>query len=164
VVSRLEVLENECAIAKRLAAYCRAADYGDVAGFVDCFTPDGVYECRGNVAFRIEGHQAIRDFFQEFTSEVDPEPDLTFSRHKHFVLDTTFDHDGDSVRCESYFLVVQEIDLLPAIRLFGRYHDCLVTDGQRNWRFKERIIDVESMRPGAPRLRYQQHKIDNASA
>ena len=62
---RLEILEAERGVLKTLHAYAHAIDYGDEAGWVDCFTPDGIFEVHSSVAefnFRVAGEHDLRRF------------------------------------------------------------------------------------------------------
>ena len=43
---RLQALEDERAILETLYQYGHAMDYGPDADFVDCFTPDGLWDVR----------------------------------------------------------------------------------------------------------------------
>jgi hypothetical protein len=42
-------------------------------------------------------------------------------------------------------------DDAPLLRVFGRYHDTLTIEDGR-WRFRERVAEIQSMRPGLPGL------------
>lgn len=49
--------DDRIAIAELLARYCHRVDHGDVAGWLELFTPDAVWEVVG--VMRFEGHEQI---------------------------------------------------------------------------------------------------------
>jgi hypothetical protein len=38
----------------------------------------------------------------------------------------------------------------PILRVFGRYHDKLARADDGRWRFRERIAEIDSFKPGLP--------------
>jgi hypothetical protein len=58
--------------------------------------------------------------------------------------------EGDTAHSDSYFAVVMEHEQAPLLRVFGRYRDRLVREADGEWRFAERIAEIESMRAGLP--------------
>lgn len=49
--------DDRIAIAELFARYCHRVDHGDTAGWLELFTPDGVFEVTG--AIRLEGHEQV---------------------------------------------------------------------------------------------------------
>ena len=74
LLARLQALEDEAAIIRRLHAYGHAIDGGDEAAWVDCFTADGIFEGftrRGERLYRLQGHTELAAFVNGHTLYVD---------------------------------------------------------------------------------------------
>jgi ketosteroid isomerase-like protein len=148
---RLQALEDEKLIIETFHRYTHAIDYGDEAGWVDCFTPDGVFEVRSRHAEpttkRITGREELAAFVSQHTRA----PELW---HKHIVLQSVVDLDGDSATCMSYMAALVDHDDSPHIKVFGRYDDRVTRCADGRWRIAYRIAEVESSGPGLPRFAY----------
>ena len=144
---RLAVLEDERAILCRLSAYGHAIDYGDEEGWVDCFTEDGVFDVRARLSHQpnrvISGRDELRAFITRHTRA----PELW---HKHLLVEPLIAIDGDAAGSSAYFAVLMEDDEAPLLRVFGRYRDRLIREPDGEWRLRERIAEIESMRSGLP--------------
>jgi ketosteroid isomerase-like protein len=144
---RVAQLEDERAVLRRLYAYGHAIDYGDEAAWVDCFAEDGVFDIRtrlpGTPHMKVSGRAELRAFVAGHTRA----PELW---HKHMLVEPVIDVDGDEARSDAYFAVLMEHEEMPLLRVFGRYRDRLVRDADGEWRFLERIAEIESMRRGLP--------------
>jgi len=68
------------------------------------------------------------------------------------VIEPLIDVDGSNAICISYFAVLMHHDDAPLLRVFGRYHDQLAAEEDGRWRFRERVAEIQSMRPGLPAL------------
>jgi hypothetical protein len=149
IEARLGVLEDERAILRTLHAYGHAIDSGDEAGWVRCFTADGVFgawvERPDEPWFRVAGRPELEAFIAEHTRPPDP-------AHKHLVIEPLIALEGDGATCVSYFAVLMHHGGEPVLRVFGRYHDRLAREGDGAWRFRERIAEIQSMKPGLPAL------------
>ncbi len=147
IESRLALLEAESAILKNLYRYGHAIDYGDEEAWVDCFTEDGVFDVRARLPHQphrvVSGREELRAFVTRHTRA----PELW---HKHLLIEPKVEVDGDTATCTSYLAVLMEHDEEPLVRVFGRYRDRLARCPDGRWRFRERIAEVESMRPGLP--------------
>ena len=95
--------------------------------------------------FRVAGRAELEAFIAEHTRPPDP-------AHKHLVIEPLIDVDGSNATCISYFAVLMHHDDAPLLRVFGRYHDQLAAEEDGRWRFRERIAEIQSMRPGLPAL------------
>ncbi len=139
---RLALLEDERAIMKRLYAYAHAIDYGDEEGWANCFTEDGVFDIRtrieGTPKMVVSGRAELRGFVARHTRA----PELW---HKHMLVEPQITVDGDEARSDSYLFVLVENEGLPTLRVFGRYRDRLIRDADGQWRFRERMAEIESM-------------------
>src|SRR3954471_21604999 len=95
---RLARLEDERAVLRRLYAYGHAIDSGDEAGWVSCFTEDGVFAARMETRnwFRFSGRAELEAFIAAHTRPPDP-------AHKHLVFQPLIELDGDAATCLSYF-------------------------------------------------------------
>jgi ketosteroid isomerase-like protein len=145
---RLARLEDDRAILRTLHAYGHAIDAGDEAGWVACFAEDGVFaawvERPEEPWFRVAGRAGLEAFIAAHTRPPDP-------AHKHLVIEPLISVEGDAATCVSYFAVLMEHGGEPLLRVFGRYHDRLVR-GEDGWRFRERVAEIQSMKPGLPAL------------
>jgi ketosteroid isomerase-like protein len=145
--ARLARLEDERAIVRTLHAYGQSIDYGDEETWVDCFTEDGVFDVRGRQPHQptrlISGREELRRFIAGHTRA----PELW---HKHLLVEPLISLDGDTATCVSYLVVLMQHENLPVVRVFGRYRDRLVKEADGRWRFRERIAEIESMRPDLP--------------
>jgi hypothetical protein len=104
---RLQLLEDERAIAKQLYAYGQSLDYGLEEPFVDCFTDDAVLSYTWDAAntvtntgrsgeLRFEGREQVAGFVRSHTNA----PNVY---HKHFVVEPQIEIDGDTATVISYF-------------------------------------------------------------
>jgi hypothetical protein len=144
---RVALLEDERAILRRLYAYGHAIDYGDEAAWVGCFAEAGVFDIRtrleGTPNMVVSGRDELRSFVSRHTRA--PE-----RWHKHMLVEPRIAVDGDTAGSDAYFAVLMEHDEQPILRVFGRYRDRLVREADGEWRFLERIAEIESMRRGLP--------------
>jgi hypothetical protein len=150
VLARLQALEDEAAIVRRLHRYGHAIDGGDEAAWIDCFTADGVFEGYGrreggDPLYRLEGRAALAEFVNGHTRR-------PFAYHVHGLLEPVVELDGDRARCVSYFVVLQHHESEPRVRVLGRYHDELVRDSDGEWRFARRTARIDSALRGLPDL------------
>jgi len=66
---RLQALEDERAILRTMYAYGHALDYGDLAGFLDCWSDTAVLHWTGRPP--AQGHEAIAAQFRAHTHAPD---------------------------------------------------------------------------------------------
>jgi hypothetical protein len=145
LVARLQVLEDERAILETLYQYGHAMDYGPDADFVDCFTPDGVWDVRmrktPNGAFTCAGHGEIAASLATQTSVRAP---ALYA--KHLLIEPQIVVDGDDASVQSYFVRIEPQDAAPTqIVASGRYHDQLIRCDDGRWRLTERIAEIDDM-------------------
>jgi hypothetical protein len=147
---RLALLEDERAILRTLHTYPHSIDYGRESDWVGCFTADGVFDVRdksGTTGRVVAGHDELAEFAAGFSR-----PPARW--HKHLLLEPLIDVEGDTARASAYFTVLVEHEHAPVPWVFGRYRDTLVREPDGAWRFRERIAEVESVRPGVPPLAF----------
>jgi hypothetical protein len=142
---RLRLLEDERAILQTLHQYGHSMDYGPDAEFVDCFTPEGVWDVRmrkwPDGSFQCRGRAEIEASLAQQTEVRAP---ALFA--KHFVMDPRIVVTGDEAAVQSYFLRVEPRDDGPSqIVASGRYLDRLVRCDDGRWRFVERVAEIDDM-------------------
>jgi hypothetical protein len=144
VEHRLAQLEARAEITELLHRYGAAVDYGDEAGWVDCFTRDAVFEnvneLDGSSAKLADDHDSLARFVANQTRA----PELY---HKHVVIDPVIAVSDDDATCSSYFAILLAGEGgVPMLAAFGRYLDSLRRqDGA--WKIAHRIARIESMSP-----------------
>ena len=145
LLARLRVLEDERAILQTLYQYGHSMDYGPDADFVDCFTPDGVWDVRmrktPDAAFACAGQDAIAASLEMQTSVRAP---ALYA--KHLLIEPRITLDGDAASVESYFVRIEPRDDAPTqIVASGRYLDRLTRCDDGRWRITERIAEIDDM-------------------
>ncbi|HEX3910025.1 MAG TPA: nuclear transport factor 2 family protein [Solirubrobacteraceae bacterium] len=151
LLSRLELLEAERAILRRLHAYGHATDRADAEGFADCFTANGVCDVQdpsgGPVERRVVGRAALVALIEGFARP-------PASRHRHLLIEPVIDLAPtlDSATATSYFAVLREHEGTPCVWAFGRYLDELVREGDGDWRFARRTAALDSVDASQPPL------------
>ncbi len=139
LLAELRLLRDERDITRTLYAYGHTLDYGDEAGFIDCWTEDAMLWWPGPGEMR--GHEALRKGFRAHTHA----PELF---HKHLVMAPMITIDGDTATVASMMARLDPYDGMPAIRAYGRYLDKLRRCADGKWRICERIPEVEGWRKG----------------
>ena len=141
---RLQVLEDERAILQTLHQYGHSMDYGPDADFVDCFTPEGVWDVRmrkSSAGFQCRGHGEIE---ASLAGQMEMRAPALFA--KHFVMDPKIVVTGDEASVLSYFLRVEPRDGEPTqIVASGRYLDRMLRCDDGRWRFVERVAEIDDM-------------------
>lgn len=142
---RLQVLEDERAILQTLHQYGHSMDYGPDADFIDCFTPEGVWDVRMRTSsagsFQCRGHSDIEASLAGQTAMRAP---ALYA--KHLAMDPRIAVTGDEASVLSYFLRVEPRDAAPTqIVASGRYLDRLVRCDDGRWRFVERVAEIDDM-------------------
>ena len=142
---RLQALEDERAILQTLYRYGHSMDYGPDADFVDCFTPEGVWDIRMRKSpagsFQCRGHDEITASLAGQTAVRAPAIYV-----KHLVMDPHIDVTGDQASVQSYFLRVEPRDDGPSqIVASGQYLDRMVRCDDGRWRFTERVAEIDDM-------------------
>jgi hypothetical protein len=145
LLARLQVLEDERAILQTLYQYGHAMDYGPDADFVDCFTPDAVWDVRMRKnpggGFACVGHGAIAASLEAQTSVRAP---ALYA--KHLLIEPRIMLNGDEASVQSYFLRTEPRDDGPTqIVASGRYLDTLMRCEDGRWRITQRIAEIDDM-------------------
>jgi hypothetical protein len=141
-VELANAIADERAILRVLYTYCHSIDYGDEAGWVGLFVSDGIFHVelpRGLPPIHCVGQKELAAF-------VGAHPRAPAALHKHLLLNPLIELQGDEARAASYFQLLLDIDGTPETYCFGRYLDRLVRSDSGQWRFRERIAQVQSMR------------------
>jgi uncharacterized protein (TIGR02246 family) len=124
-------------IRRTLARYCMLCDDGRFDEFARLFTEDAQFHVMGKT---FTGRDAIKDFM-----EAGQPPEL---RGKHIAVNSLIEGDGWSGTASAwtdYVFVAQD----GSISSQGRYHDQLVREGDKTWRFARREI---VFRGGSPEI------------
>jgi hypothetical protein len=141
---RVASLEDRAAIIDLHHQYVQSIDYGHPAAWVDCFTPDAVWEAHTveGKTMRHSGHDELR----RYASSHSHAPELY---HKHMVGAARIELHGNTATSICYFiLVVGDRANFPAIATFGRYVDELRRDpGDGKWRYTHRRAEAEAWNP-----------------
>ena len=133
-----------------LNRYSHTLDFGDIEGFIDCFTEDAVFSAISmpllDGAHR--GHDALRKFARTGNK-------IAGGHIRHSALSALFEEDGaeGKARSSSYFLVTRDLGFPPTGYLAGNggaelvctglYIDKMVKqDGK--WRFRERTCRYDA--------------------
>ncbi len=152
-VSALDQLE----IQELVTRYNHAIDRGDVDAWVECFTPDGAFE---GIFGRIEGCAALHAFATGLATGAEGE---RFRPMRHWTTNFVIDLDredgggdggnhggnsggGDHARMRADHLLVRPTRAGVELLLLAVYRDRLRRgdrDGDRGWRFSERVVEVQ---------------------
>jgi hypothetical protein len=154
VFRRLRQLEDERAIFDLLYRYGHAIDYGLEDEWIDCFVQDGIFDRRLRqegtstsewrpLGPRLEGHADLASFVSSHSRA--PE-----RFHKHLLLNPRIVIAEDDATVQSYFLFITANEGRCVIGAFGRYLDNVVRSGERTWRLKQRIAEIEAIDPASP--------------
>jgi hypothetical protein len=159
LAARVRLLEDERDIRLTLERYGFSLDYGREADWVDCFTPDGVYDFHYRETGRAQEiatafpmaeihDKGVRfrgkDVLTKFASLHTRAPEYL---HKHVVFDIVITRGGDPDRANvvSYYMRLDDIDNQRVVTAFGRYFDKMLRGADGRWRFIERLVELESM-------------------
>jgi ketosteroid isomerase-like protein len=144
LTARVQELEDRHAILDTLTQYGHALDYGDFDRLVDCFTDDAVRETRrpDGTVNRWVGREGTIDFATRHSHA----PELY---HKHLVLNSRIELDGDTAEVQSYMFRFDPRDGEPSFLWgMGRYLDTMRRDPDGRWRIQRRVSEVEDQWPG----------------
>ena len=140
----LDLLVAERAVLRTLYRYGHSIDYGLEEDWLDCFVPDGAFDVRYRVGAKPSRRFEGRDDLAAFIAAHSRAPDFW---HKHLLFEPLVTVDGDRASVRSYFARLDASDDggAPFVRAFGRYLDELVRGSDGEWRFAERIAEVEAV-------------------
>ena len=150
IEERLQSLEDKREVLRTLHSYGHCLDYGDEAGFMDCWTADASL---GWSMFPepMQGHARIREGFHRHTHAPD-------AWHKHMLAEPKITLQGDNATVQSMFFRLDPYRSTggPEVYAFGRYIDTLVRCSDGRWRFSRRIVEKEAARVEKPLLAREQ--------
>ena len=146
VAADVALLMAERAVLGTLYRYGHSIDYGLEQDWLDCFAPDGAFDVRYRVGTRPSRRFEGRDALATFVAAHSRAPQRW---HKHLLFEPMVEVDGDRASARSYFARLDASDDgTPFVRAFGRYLDELVRGPDGEWRFAERIAEVEAVAAG----------------
>lgn len=127
--------EDRLAVMDLIADYADRLEGGDIEGYVENFTPDGVLQ--GNTVTHA-GRDALRAFVAQLYASGQDGP----GGHRHFLCLPKIEAAEGGCRARTYFFIPGE----PAaddvrIRSMGLYSDEIVRFEGR-WRFKRRRLQI----------------------
>lgn len=144
LAARLKTLEDRNAILDTLMRYGNSLDYGDVECLCDCFTDDAIRETRrpDGMVNRWEGAAGTREFATTHTHAPD-------KYHKHLVLNSLVEINGDSAQVESYMFRFDASEgEKSTVWGMGRYLDTMRRESDGRWRILRRVTYIEDDWPG----------------
>jgi hypothetical protein len=155
---RLARLEDRLAVTDVLHRYAWTIDHGPDAEWLDCFTDGAVVEIRyrqgadlarlnKGVATPTGVRHTGKEQLAAFKAAHSRSPDQW---HKHVVADIQIAIDGTSATAGSYLVRVDETAGALHVRAFGRYRDRLTKSADGQWRFVERIVEIEAIDRAGP--------------
>ncbi len=130
------------AIRDTIARYTWCGDFGEVEGYVGCFTTDAVLEIKHHQRF--EGHDELRHLGAHGTAT----PSQSAARaaagpRRHHVSSVRIEvPTPDTGKAWSYFLVLGRLGL----DHWGRYSDELVPEADR-WLLRRRRVSIDGVCP-----------------
>jgi ketosteroid isomerase-like protein len=145
--ARVQALEDRAAILDTLMEYGHALDYGNVEKLMNCFTDNAVRETwrPDGTVNRWEGVAGTREFATTHSHAPD-------KYHKHLVLNSVVELDGDTADVVSYMF---RFDAGDGEKSFvwgmGRYLDKMRRDRDGRWRIARRVTYIEDDWPGGSR-------------
>jgi 3-phenylpropionate/cinnamic acid dioxygenase small subunit len=142
VMSALDYAE----IQQLLARYNHAIDLGDIEGWADCFTEDGVFQCSGlpegnPFGGRHEGRDALVAYATMHYGN-------TKGRGRHWNANLVIEGDGQQATMRCYLLAITVGKPPTVAGSTGIYVDRLRKVAGA-WRFVERHITIDIDRPEA---------------
>ena len=127
-------LEDKLAIHELIARYNFALNFGDIEGWVGCFTEDGIFECPFAI---FKGHPALRQYITERTAERQKYP------LRHLPTNIIVEVRGDRASAQFYLLTLQVRPEGMQLLTTGVYHDQIKKiDG--TWRFSHRKVQLDN--------------------
>jgi uncharacterized protein (TIGR02246 family) len=137
--------EDKVAVMNLIADYAFRLDTADLDGYVDNFTPDGVFDGGGG---RIEGRAAIREYVGRLLQNRPP-GSTGGLRHIMGIPSIEGVGEGDRERCRALTYVMipgSTEDGQIRVAMTGLYTDDIVKHDGR-WRFAERHIRMALTSP-----------------
>ena len=124
---------DRLAILELAARYNQLMDWGDAAGWADCFTPNVVFHVvfNGGPKLQARGRGELIAFMQRLVARDRPA--------RHWTNNAIIEGDGAAARLTLYLLVVDVTRDGPRPSHLGVYHDELVRTAD-GWRFQERRL------------------------
>lgn len=132
----LYALLAERDIKQTMYRYGSALDYDVESDWINCWTKDAFLSWPDQP---IRGHDELLTAFRTHTHA----PAIY---HKHIVVNIQITLAGDRASAHSNFMRVDAYEDGPQIMAFGRYADNFVHCSDGEWRFSQRVVELESAR------------------
>ena len=133
--TRPDQAADDLAVRSLVARIAQRADDGDLDDYVECFSPDALWEMPGSPR---TGRVAIRVGAEARRAEGQTGPG---SATRHLVSTMAVSVDGDRALATSYWQYFTETVDAPTLRLLGRYDDELIRVGGR-WYLDRRLVTI----------------------
>lgn len=135
VLRRLQWLEDRFALQDLIVEYCAQIDRSNVDGVVDCFVEDAVLDLTGLGLPKVEGREAIRQFFASVFS--------TMAHNGHYSSNFKLDSlEGDRASAHAYVHAVGKSNEGGDVLVYAKHEfDAVRTD--RGWKitqFREPVL------------------------
>jgi hypothetical protein len=144
IEERLQELEDREGIRDAIHRFGHALDYGPAEAWVDCFTPDGVFDIRTRKGLpSYNEYPTVNRGSEALLKLAMAHPVAPDEYHKHLTLLPEYiEIKGDTAKVRSYFIVIHEIKGPPETVHSGSYDDVFVRCPDGRWRIKERVVEV----------------------
>lgn len=117
--------------------YCWTVDHGDFDGWLECFTPDGAFDVRGQ---RLIGKDRLRTFIQKEVGDA-------FHYVRHLIHNPSVElKSASQATARSYFELRGTTNRGRDFEALGSYEDEIVKTSA-GWRFKERKARFDYFTP-----------------
>jgi hypothetical protein len=153
---RVAMLEDRELVREALYRYAHTAESGTDDEFLQCFTPDGVFDIHyGDYPGPVPVYAGTRhekgvrhEGAAQLAAYISGTPFRRAGTAQFRMLaDPIIEIAGDEATARSYLIGVMPIGRIPEVLDLGRYHDRLRRVGPRDWRIAHRIVEVLAARP-----------------
>ena len=141
----MQSLEDRFAIQDLYARYCACMDTGDITGWANSWTEDGVFD-----SYKYhDGRARIEEYGRGF---VERWPQMKWSNGQHWNNNLIVEGDGRTATGLCYFVVIGKMRDSGQLKICvqGLYQDDLVKLASGEWKFKRRKL-TENM-PGPEQI------------
>lgn len=130
----LTEIEDKLAIQELMAQYNFAINFGDIEGWANCFTEEGIFECPFGL---FTGRTALRQYISERTGERRERP------LRHMATNIIVEVKGDRASAKCYLFLLQVVPEGLKLLTTGVYRDELRKIGGA-WHFSHRNLKLDS--------------------
>jgi hypothetical protein len=136
VERRIHELEAHQAAMELLARVAQMIDLADPDGWLDCYTPDGVFRFQSSAGgpdvFVLEGAEALRGWFADHRAMVPA------GRQTHLLVNPRLTREGEVMKATSTYFTLVDSGGAVVVASSGLWLDELVCGDEGRWRLRER--------------------------